>query len=106
MTEDRRHVLFEERIEGPDGPDTTRIDLIFQPDGGIKFDGVYAGPSAEKFWGDWDHEFWMDIPASHAEAFLALVARDAFTRDGRLTYAELRDLCGGAGIPIKEGHWT
>lgn len=106
MTEGTRYTLFEERIEGLDKADTTRMDLVFHPDGSLKVDGVYAGPKAEEFWGDWDHEFWMDIPASHAQAFLALIARDAFVRDGRLTYATLRDLCSSAEIPFEEGHWT
>lgn len=106
MTLAKRYTLFEESIEGPDGPDTTQIDLIFNEDGSLRVYGVYAGPKAEAFWGDWDHEFWMDIPVNHAKAFLSLVARDAFTRDGRLTYAALRDLCRSASIPIEEGHWT
>lgn len=106
MTDGQRFPLYHDRIENPDGADTTQIDLVFQPDGSLKIDGVYAGPKAEEFWGDWDHEFWMDIPASHAQALLALIARDAFVRDGRLTYAGLCDLCKSAEIPFKEGHWT
>lgn len=106
MTAEPSYSLFSERIESPDGADTTSISLSFKPDGGVQIDGCYSGPQAEKFWGDWDHEFWLTVPASHAQAFLAALARDAFTRDGRLTFSNLRTLCIAQGIPIDEGHWT
>jgi len=106
MTEATRFALYHDRCESPDGADTTQLDLMFQPDGSLKIDGVYAGPKAEKVWGDWDHEFWMTVPASHAQAFLALIARDAFTRDGRLTYGTLCELVEKAEIPVEKGHWT
>lgn len=106
MTDSQRFSLYHERIESPDGADTTSLDLVFNSDGSLKVDGCYAGPKAQKFFGDWDHEFWMNVPASHAQAFLALIARDAFTRPERLTYGKLCELCETADIPIKQGHWT
>jgi len=48
----------------------------------------------------------MNVPTSHAQAFLALIARDAFTRDGRLTYGTLCELVEKAEIPVEKGHWT
>lgn len=105
MTE-TRYRLYEDRIDGPDGADTCEIDLVFQSDGSLKIDGVYTGPKAEAFWGDWDHEFWMIVPADHAEAFLAAIARDAFNRKGALTYSDLQGIVKEADFPVEEGHWT
>lgn len=106
MNAPKSFTLFHERMETKDGPDTTRIDLVFNPDGSLRIDGVYAGPAAEAFWGDWDHEFWIDVPAESAHAFLALLARDAFTRDGRLTFGELVKQCEATGITFNQGSWT
>lgn len=106
MNNRRSWKLFSERIETPKGPDIVDLELSVEADGKVRIDGVYAGPNAEAFWGDWDHEFWLIVPASHATDFLALIARDAFTREGRLKYSDLVALCREAEVPIEEGHWT
>lgn len=106
MTDARTWTLFKERIETAKGPDTTDISLTVNQDGSLRIDGCYAGPYAVSFWGDWDHEFWLTIPAGHLPAVLAATLRDGFTRKDRLTYAALKDLLRHAEVPFEEGHWT
>lgn len=106
MTDLPSHTLFHERIETPAGPDTTSISLSFLPNGGLRIDGYYSGPRAEAFWGDWDHEFWMEIPTSHTQTFIAEVFHDAFNRINPVTYARLEEICTEQDIPVTKGHWT
>lgn len=106
MTTPPRYPLIDDRIDTPDGPDRSTLDLVFQPDGSLRLDGCYSGPKAEAFWGDWDHEFWLDIPADHAQAALALIARHAFTPGPPLTVTGLRETLTNYGIVFTEGHWT
>lgn len=100
------YILNKESFENDLGTDQEIIKLIFEPDGGVTVFGVYDGPTAEEFWGDWDHEFWINIPSRQVKAFLALVAKDAFTRNGRLTFEALTSLCQAAEIEYSEGAWT
>ena len=106
MTTPTRYPLIDDRIDTPDGPDRSTLNLVFQPDGSLRLEGCYSGPKAEAFWGDWDHEFWLDIRADHAQATLALMARPAFSASPPLTFATLRDHLTAADIPFTEGHWT
>lgn len=106
MTEARTWTLFKERIETPDGPDTADITLTIAADGAARIDGCYAGPKAQRFWGDWDHEFWLTIPAGHLPNLLALSLRHGFTLGTRMTFDTLKDLLRQVGIPFEEGHWT
>lgn len=106
MTDLPSHTVFHERVETPDGPDTTSVTLRFLPDGGLRFDGCYSGPQAEAFWGDGDHEFWMEIPASHAQALIAAVFHDAFNAVKPMTYSRLQEICTEQDIPATKGHWT
>ncbi|MFD1194024.1 hypothetical protein ACFQ3C_05030 [Seohaeicola saemankumensis] len=106
MTNENQFTLYSQRIESAEGPDIVEISLTFKPDGSLRIEGVYAGPKAEAFWGDWDHEFWMNIATPHAQAFLALLAQEAFNSEEKLTYSKLKELCESTGIPIEQGHWT
>lgn len=106
MTEGTVFPIYHLSTKTPEGADTTDIKLHIEPDGALHFDGVYTGPKAEAFWGDWDHEFWLDIEATHAPAVLALILRDSFAREGRLTWSALIDLLTAGAIPFTKGSWT
>ena len=106
MTTDLTFPLFHERTETSEGANTTDLSLTILADGAARIEGCHSGPAAERFWGDWDHEFWLDVPPGHLPALLASVLRDGLTRDGRLTYTRLRDLLKSDGIPFEEGSWT
>ena len=39
-------------------------ELIHYRDGMLVFDGWHAGDKVERHWGDWDYEFWINVPAA------------------------------------------
>ena len=105
MAEQRFEIYLREDGERDD-PNRDSIALVFKEDGALVVDGVYTGPAAEAFWGDWDHEFQLRVPPEHARAFIAAVFRAAFNRERRLTFSQLQQVCRDEGIPAEESSWT
>jgi hypothetical protein len=100
-----RFRVFDYAFEMELGLETNTVDLIINDDF-VRFYEVMMGPQVERDLGDFDHEYWIDVPASHIKQLVAVLARHAFNAKGPVRLSGLRTQCEAAGIPVKTGMWT
>ncbi|WP_179380068.1 hypothetical protein [Jannaschia marina] len=98
-----RFVIY---TDPPEAVDRTDLGLTFRPDGGVVLDGCYFGPLAERMFGDRDHEFWLSVAPAETPRFLALLIREAFEAEGRLTVARVNDICAAEGLPVSRHSYS
>jgi len=88
-----------------DGTEFRSIILDLRPDGSLSVSGHDRGPYVEKWWGDADYEFWVDIPAE-AVARLAFALLEEKYRDRLDAVDDLRDFLRAKRIPHEFDSWV
>ena len=74
------------RIEGP---------------GDLVLDGADAGPAVEEFWGDWDYEYSLTVPAAWKDTVLLHLMKERFTET-----TPFQEWCEARGIPAEFFSWV
>lgn len=99
MTE-KSALLFKE-----DGVESRIVSLSCQDDGSIRLYASDVGPTAERFWGSDEYEFWVTITAeSVTDLAFALLKQRFSGRSGAVD--ELREFCEQNGIKHAFDQWT
>lgn len=99
MTE-KSALLFKE-----DGDESRIVSLSCQDDGSIRLYTSDVGPTAERFWGSDEYEFWVTIaPDSIADLAFALL-KERFSGKSKAV-DELREFCERNGVKHSFDQWT
>ena len=99
--------IFRKEWDTAEGRETTSITAEFRADGSLRISGQDLGPSVERAWGDFDYEYWMTIRPEDLHRFVrGSPLRQAFNREGRVTFGSLRGACRQSGIGVGFGSWA
>lgn len=102
-----KRTLRDNRTPDPKGrPHTERIDASVEPDGSVVITGVFQGEQVEEWFGDWDHEFGLTIPADKVPLALVEILALLFSPEHRLEYSDLRKRLDENGLASNVWVWT
>ena len=88
-----------------EGAQSRSVRLSVEPDGAVRLSAVDWGETVEKWWGDDDYEFWVDVPSSAIRKLVFALLRDRYAdRSGAVD--EFRAFCEKEGIDHKWGSWA
>jgi hypothetical protein len=98
--------IFRREWETSEGKELTIIDAEFVEDGTLRISGADFGSGVEKWWGDYDYEYWMEIAPEDSKKLFLLILRETFNADLKVTFSSLRELCKANGIDPKFDSWV
>jgi hypothetical protein len=78
----------------------SELHVRIDQQGNLVLDGADAGPMTEQFWGDWDYEYSLTVPAAWKDTVLLHLMKQ-FT-----DLTPFREWCGERGIPCDFDSWV
>lgn len=81
------------------------ISVTANPDGGIRVEGCDVGEGVEKWHGDDDYEYWVEVPASEIGKLALLLLAEKYKGNLEAVSA-FRTYCETKGITHKFMTWT
>ena len=88
-----------------DGEEFTSIEANFNSNGDLSIDGQDMGPLVEEFWGDSDYEYFLTIPKSEMNDFILVLIKKAFSKNGKLHFSDLMNICKENEIKYHYDYW-
>ena len=87
-----------------DGEEYRSVDLVLK-DGGLQLSAHDMGPSVERYWGDDDYEFWVEIKPHAMRQLAVALLRDRYM--GRVhAVDEFREFCEQNAIEHVFDNWA
>jgi hypothetical protein len=82
------------------------LEIYFNEEGDLVFEGYDIGDIVEKYWGDSDYEYFLTIKKEHVPAVLLLLIKECFDTKRFTNDSEFRTWLEEKGIPSEFWSWA